>query len=146
MPRASWLAGVAVWILALAAAGAQGDAPGRPALAVKASTWIFPGRPLTLTVDQAGVLASRRLAVYLFVDGNQFARITTRSDRTRETVPLPDLAAGRHVLSLRSGTEVAMTEFRVIPWAWLTWTALGLLTVGLLLHFGRRLRRQSLSG
>lgn len=145
-PRAPWLAGAALGVLALTAAGAEGDAPGRPALAVQASAWTFPGRPLAITVDQAGVLASRRLAVYLFVDGNQFARITTQSDRTRTTVLLPELLPGQHELTIRSGTEAATTGFRILPWEWLIGAAVGLLAIGLLILFGRRLRRLPPSG
>lgn len=125
---------------ATAPAAAQGDAPGRTALSLHARTWVFPGRPLPVTVDQAGVLAQRRLAVYLFVDQNQFERITTQGDRTQTSVALPPIAPGRHVLMARSGTEVATAEFRVLPWSWLAWPLLAALAGGALLLLARRRR------
>lgn len=116
------LALVGGWLLLVAPAslGASPAAAGRPSdLAVEASAWVFPSRPLGITLDQSGVLAGRHLAVYLFVDQNQFARVTTAADRTRTSVELPELAPGRHLLVARVGTEVAQTEFRVLPWSWL---------------------------
>jgi len=124
-------------------AAAQGDAPGRTALSLHVRSWVFPGRPLPLTVDQAGVLAQRRLAVYLFVDQNQFERITTQGDRTQASVALPPLEPGKHVLMARSGTEVATAEFRVLPWSWLVWALLAALAGGALVLLGRRRRPAS---
>ncbi len=140
------LALVGGWLLLVAPASlpASPAAAGRPGdLAVGASAWVFPSRPLGITVEQRGVLAGRHLAVYLFVDQNQFARITTAADRTRTTVELPELAPGRHLFVARVGTEVAQTEFRVLPWSWLTGALLaaaagmGLALIGL---FRRRRR------
>lgn len=141
------LALVGGWLLLVAPASLEATpagAAGRPGtLAVEASAWVFPSRPLGITVEQRGVLAGRHLAVYLFVDQNQFARITTAADRTRTTVELPELAPGRHLLVARVGTEVAQTEFRVLPWSWLTGALLaaaagmGLALIGL----SRRRRR-----
>ena len=139
------LAAVFVALSASAAAPLQGGtAPGRSALAVETSAWVFPSRPLAVTVEQRGVLAGRHLAVYLFVDQNQFERITTKADRTRVVVETPLLAPGRHVLMARTGQEAAQTEFRVIPWFWLA-GALGTLLLvasgGLVLAILRQRRR-----
>jgi hypothetical protein len=100
------------------AAVAQGERANLASLQLEVSPWTLPSRPLQITVSQSGILAGRRLAIFLFVDGNQFERITTRSDRTETSVVLPAIGPGRHVLVARCGTEVAEAEFRVVPWPW----------------------------
>jgi hypothetical protein len=100
------------------AAVAQGERANLGSLRLEVSPWTLPSRPLRITVSQSGILEGRRLAIFLFVDGNQFERITTSSDRTRTSVVLPAIGPGRHTLVARSGTEVTEAEFRVVPWSW----------------------------
>jgi hypothetical protein len=131
----SGLAPSIAWVALLAAlatgvpppAGAQALAPPlaltppieRPAksLAVRVSPWSFPSRPLAITIDQHGVLAGRHLAIYVFVDGNQIDRVTTKSDRTHARIPVEGLTAGQHLLAVRSGSEAAEVRFRVLSWS-----------------------------
>jgi hypothetical protein len=136
-----WLHGGLLLSLLLAPASAGAGAPptaleergskarAREAdLAVEASSWTLPSRPIRLKISQRGALAGRKLAIYVFVDGNQLERIGTGGDRTRATVALPALAPGPHTLVVRAGTESAEASFRVIPWSW----ASGLLLLALL--------------
>jgi hypothetical protein len=114
-----------------AAGAAAADPPAasnRGPLTLEASSWVFPSRPLDLTLEQGGVLAGRRLAVDLFVDRNQWQRVTTKADRTPVRLALPELAPGRHILMAKAGRETVQTEFRVIPWSWLA-GALGALAL-----------------
>lgn len=138
----SWLLLGATFSL-LATASRAGAAGKHDDLTVEASAWVFPSRPLTITIEQSGVLAGRHLAVYLFVDQNQFERVTTAADRTMTAIELPELSPGRHVLVARVGTEVAQTEFRLVPWSWLTGALLAAAGgVGLGLVGRHRRRRQ----
>ncbi|MBP9822821.1 MAG: hypothetical protein KBF21_01230 [Thermoanaerobaculia bacterium] len=108
---------------------ASAVSPDAGALAVRTPGWVLPSRPLEVTLEQRGVLSGRRITVFLFIDGNQLERVATTADRTRTRMPAADLAPGRHVLSARSGREVAQCEFRVIPWSWLAGAGAGLLLV-----------------
>ena len=118
--------------------------PERGALVVRASSWTLPAGGLGVTLEQRGVLAGRRLAILLFVDGNQLQRVATTSDRTRIRLEMPALAPGRYILLARTGSEVAQTEFQVISRSWLAGSVLlaggG---IGLMLAlFRRQYRRQ----
>lgn len=119
------------WLLLCAAAleAAAGSAAERRSLDLAVSPWAFPNRPVTITLEQKGVLAGRRVAVYLFVDQDQVARIPTRGDHTRVSVPMPPLAPGRHLLMAKVGTEVVEKEFRVLSWFWLAGLASALLAL-----------------
>ncbi len=108
----------------------------RPALELRATSWVLPGRPLAIEIEQHGLLEGRRLAIYLFVDDNQFDRLTTQGDRTRARIPLPELAPGSHRLAVRSGTEAAEVAFRRLSWREATTWAAGPLGGVLLLFFG----------
>ncbi len=117
--------------------------PAGGALAVSASSWVSPAGPWRITLDQRGLLAGRHLAVDVFVDQNLVGRITTRADRTRTRFATPDLAPGRHDLMVKTGREVARTEFRVISWSWLVGGGALLLSglgAGLWIALGRRRR------
>lgn len=123
----------------------------RSALALEASSWVFPSRPLKVTLEQGGVLAGRRLAIDLFVDQNQWQRVTTKADRTPVRLDLPPLSAGRHVLMAKAGREAARTEFRVIPWSWLAGAigaigGLALAGTGLVVALRRRPHRRATPG
>ena len=120
----------------------QGTAP-QPSLTLRASRWVLPGRPVEISLEQGGLLAGRRLAVFLFVDQDQFAKITTTSDRTRVAVAMPPLTPGRHQLTAKAGTEIAGTEFRVVPWSWVAGAAVFGLVLAVLALFSRRMRRRS---
>ncbi|MEO8276604.1 MAG: hypothetical protein ABI639_10305, partial [Thermoanaerobaculia bacterium] len=109
-------------------------------LAVSASSWALPSRPVSITVRQAGVLAGRHLAIYVFVDGNLVQRITTSSNETGARIQVPELAVGRHRLTVRAGTESAETEFRILSgWLVLGGSALLLVEISLVaLHLRKR--------
>lgn len=120
------VAGLALVAVLAPAAGASPDAKnvgpqgrGQPSLSLTCSDWVFPSRPLSVTLQQSGVLAGRALAVDLFVDENQWQRVTTKGGRTAIRVELPPLAPGNHVLVARSAREVSRSEFRVVSWSWL---------------------------
>jgi hypothetical protein len=104
------------WLLLAALQAGAATAAERRALDVEVSFWAFPNRPVAISVQQQGVLAGRRVAVYLFVDENQVGRIHTTGDRTRVSVDMPPLAPGRHRLLAKVGTESVETEFRVLSW------------------------------
>lgn len=125
---AAWVAKPALPATA-ATPAEEGAAPRRGPLGVRAASWVFPARPLEVTLDQRGVLAGRRLAIDLFIDGNQLERVATKADRTVTRLPTPALAPGRHVLMAKAGREIATTEFRVIAWSWLAGGAVGLLAL-----------------
>lgn len=106
------------WILlAPAFAAALPVVPDAKSLAVRVSWWAFPSRPVAITVDQGGLLAGRHLTLYVFVDGDQVERVLTKADRTHARIRVVGLSAGRHLLTVRSGTEAAEVEFRVLPWS-----------------------------
>lgn len=137
------LAAVASSRLVAAPPQAVGPALRPGPLGVHAAAWIFPSRPLAVTLEQRGVLAGRRLAIDLFIDGNQLERVATRSDRSAIRMATPDLAPGRHVLMARAGRESAQTEFRVLPWSWLVAAGAGLLLALAATGFGvARARRR----
>ncbi len=134
-----------LWLLLAAALqAAAGWAAQRRALDLEVSFWAFPNRPLAITLEQRGVLAGRRLAVDLFVDQNQFARIHTAADRTRVSVETPPLAPGKHRMMAKAGTEFVEVDFQVLSWLWL---AIPAILVFIAIAFGlarvRRRRRPS---
>lgn len=142
--RPVWQVG---WLLLASAAACLAAAepaasPRTGALGVRAASWTLPSGGLGVTLEQRGVLAGRRLAILLFVDGNQLERVATTSDRTRIRLEMPALAPGRYILLAKTGSEVAQTEFRVISRSWLAGSVLlaggG---IGLLLVLLRRRHR-----
>lgn len=151
MSRVQRLASLCVWLLvagaivslpASASPVPEGAKARRNALEIRTTAWVLPTRRLEITLEQRGVLAGRHLGVYLFIDTDQFERITTKADRTQLVIRTPTLAPGSHVLTARSGQEVARTEFRVLAWSWV-FSAAALLLVfggGLGLAIARRRR------
>ena len=138
----SRLAALGAWLM-IAAAGvaALSASPTGKALTVRVSPWVFPTRPLILSLDQGGVLAGRHLAVDVFVDRNLLHRVNTSTDRTEARLPAPGLAPGRHLLMVKAGREVAEAEFRVISWSWIAGGgALLFVATGLILGALRRRR------
>ena len=134
-------------LLSLSAAGVlaqalQGSAAQRHDLVLTASTWACPHRPIEGTLEQSGTLAGRHLAVRLFVDENEFARITTRADRTRVTIPLPPLTPGPHLLLAKVGTQTASTGIRILSWSWAGAAAVSLIGAGGMLYVLLRRRRR----
>jgi hypothetical protein len=88
--------------------------PGAPTLAVDGPAWVLAGRGVELTVRQGGALAGQRLRLLLFVDGDLVERASTGGDVSRVRLSPPALAAGRHVLLVKSGSESATLEVRAV--------------------------------
>lgn len=114
-------------------------APRQPTLRLETPRWSFSRASLSLAVEQAGPLAGRKLAVFVFVDDNMVERLATNGGRTEARVGGLELAVGPHRLKVKAGTEEAETEFRVLS-PLLPLAALGTLAgVGLAIS-GRRAR------
>jgi len=125
--RAAALLSLAGGLLAATLAAA----PRQPTLHLETPRWSFSRSSLSLAVEQAGPLAGRKLAVYVFVDDNMVERLATNGGRTETRVSGLELAVGPHRLKVKAGTEEAETEFRVLS-PLLPLAALGILAgVGL---------------
>ncbi len=120
--RATRLLSLAGGLLATTLAAA----PRQPTLRLETPRWSFSRASLSLTVEQAGPLAGRKLAVFVFVDDNLVERLATQGGRTEARVGGLELAVGSHRLKVKAGTEEAETEFRVLSPV-LPLAALGLL-------------------
>lgn len=127
--RATRAAVLLALVLASAASAASGDAAeAAPSerLVVAARSWSFEGRPLALRVETRGALAERPADLLVFVDDRQVADARTEGGVARFELPASALAGGRRRILVKSGSERAWIEVRVLPRAWL-WTGAALL-------------------
>lgn len=136
--RAAALLSLAGGLLAATLAAA----PRQPTLRLETPRWSFSRSSLSLAVEQAGPLAGRKLAVFVFVDDNMVERLATNGGRTETRVSGLELTVGPHRLKVKAGTEEAATEFRVLS-PLLPLAALGILAGAGLALAGRRARHRA---
>ena len=98
--------------LLLSTSYAAGAADRTPPLLVRAPAISWSAKSLSLTLEQSGVLAGKKLAVFVFVDGNMIGRVETNGAVTRTTLREVEVTPGVHELFVKAGTVEATTEFR----------------------------------
>lgn len=125
--------------LASPAHAAVEASPGAP-LQVRTSSISWSAHRLTLTIEQDGVLKGKRLAVFVFIDGNMVGRIDTTGSVTEASLGELEIAAGDHELLAKSGTMEATTRFRRLSLHYSA-GALALVAVGLSAWLLRRRSR-----
>lgn len=110
--RRSWIAlAGALWLAAAAgspALTAKREAP----LALRASALVWSSSRLAFRLEQKGVLAGKRLAVFVFVDGNMVGRVDTNGSVTTAAIDELVISTGKHLLMVKAGTIEARAEFR----------------------------------
>ena len=84
-------------------------------LTIRAPAIAWSARRLALTIEQQGVLEGKRLAVFVFVDGNMIGRVETSGTITEATLTDLEIGAGGHELLVKAGTMEARTRFRRLP-------------------------------
>jgi hypothetical protein len=137
-PLVAALVATAVGTLAVAAATARQDT-----LTLEARGWVVAGRPLELRIVPHGPLEGRRLTVTIFVDDERVDDVDLPRAPATFVLPTADLAAGRHRILAKTGSERATLEVRVFPASMGRAVALALLASAAAAFVWRRRRRAS---
>lgn len=141
-PAAAALLGAS--LLALATAGPA--AAERPRLVLTAGSPVFEGGELELAVEMRGALEDRFVTFTVTVDGEAVHKFDARGPSARHRFSDPSLTAGVHEIGIRTGSEKARIEVRVLP-RWTLPAAGGtLVALATLTLFALRRRRRVDSG
>lgn len=98
---------------AIALAGPEaGPLPREEPLALHAPPIVWSSSRLSFSLEQKGVLAGKRLAVFVFVDANMVGRVETNGGITPATIDELVILPGRHQLMAKAGTIEARAWFR----------------------------------
>jgi len=128
--------------LALSLAACMQSAAGSKRLDVRGPSWIVHGQRLILEARTLGALSVRDVSLNVSIDSDSVVRADTHAGRARIEVPARHVPAGRHLVTVKTGTESVRLEIRVLP-AWQAVVVLlgGLVVVWLLARLvARRVR------
>jgi hypothetical protein len=117
--RAAFLLALALGSTASAAPADGAEATPSERLEITARSWSFEGRPLALRVETRGALAERPADLLVFVDDRHVADARAEGGVARLEIPASALASGRRRILVKSGSERAWLEVKVLPGSWL---------------------------
>ncbi|MGE0641059.1 MAG: hypothetical protein AB7G12_03740 [Thermoanaerobaculia bacterium] len=105
------MANLAFAAIALAGPGA-GLLPREEPLTLRAPSFVWSSSRLSFSLEQKGVLAGKRLAVFVFVDANMVGRVETNGAVTSATIDDLVIPSGKHQLMVKAGTIESRAGFR----------------------------------
>lgn len=139
--RAAVLLALALGSAASAAPADGAEATPSTRLMVAARSWSFEGWPLALRIETRGALAERPVDLLVFVDDRHVADARAERGVTRLEIPASALAGGRRRILVKSGSERAWIEVRVLPRSWLWAGGASLVAAAGAMLLARRKRR-----
>lgn len=89
-----------------------------PRLSLAVDEPAFAGRGVELVVEMRGALERERVTFTVFVDGRIAERFDARGPHARHRLVHPALTAGVHEITIKTGSEKAKVELRVLPGWW----------------------------
>jgi len=102
----------------LAGAICPSAAAGEPRLSLAVDGPTFEGRGAGLEIEMRGALETESVTFTVFIDDRIAERFDARGPRARHRLVHPSLTAGVHRIVIKTGSEKAQAEIRVLP-GWL---------------------------
>ncbi|HSM14482.1 MAG TPA: hypothetical protein VLA66_10490 [Thermoanaerobaculia bacterium] len=93
-------------------------AAGEPRLSLAVDGPTFEGRGAALEIAMRGALETESVTFTVFIDDRIAERFDARGPRARHRLVHPSLTAGVHRIVIKTGSEKARAEIRVLPGWW----------------------------